>query len=97
MLLDLSSSMNINKSKFNALTAITAILIQASNNSGYTSNSWLIKDLCRRVEPVNLPIDKWVDFVADANKNTAVDINRAKLALLRAVNRINVVGSKTKN
>ena len=75
LLLDLSSSMNINKSKFNALTAITAILIQASNNSGYTSNSWLIKDLCRRVEPVNLPIDKWVDFVADANKNTGRTLN----------------------
>lgn len=37
------------------------------------------------------------EMIADANKNTAVDINRAKLALLRAVNRINVVGSKTKN
>lgn len=74
LLLDLSSSMNINKEKFNALAALTAIFIKASSNSGYTNNAWLIKDLCRRVEPVNLPIDKWVDFEANSNNNTGKTI-----------------------
>ena len=36
------------------------------------------------------------ELLASANKNTVVDVNRAKLALLRAVNRIDVV-SKAKN
>lgn len=75
LLLDLSASMSVNKSKFNALTAITAILLQTSLNSGYTNNSWLIKDLCRRVEPVNLPIDKWGDFVADSKISAGKTLN----------------------
>ena len=74
LLLDLSASMNINKEKFNALASLTAIMIKASNNSGYTNNSWLIKDLCRRVEPVNLPINKWVDFEANSKNNTGKTI-----------------------
>lgn len=73
-LLDLSTSMAINQDKFNALAAITLILIKASCNSGYTNNAWLIKDLCRKVEPANLPIDKWTDFEANANNNTGKTI-----------------------
>ena len=73
-LLDLSTSMAINQEKFNALAAITLILIKASYNSGYTNNAWLIKDLCRKVEPANLPIDKWTDFEANANNNTGKTI-----------------------
>ena len=74
LLLDLSASMAINEYKFNALTAIAAILIKASINSGYSNNNWLVKDLCRRVEPVNLPMVKWPDFVADSKSNTGKTI-----------------------
>lgn len=70
LLLDLSVSMAINKEKFDALTAITAILKKAAYNSGYTNFDWIIKDFCKRVDPVNLPIDKWNDFQADSKNNT---------------------------
>ena len=70
LLLDLSKSMAINKEKFDAVTALTAILSNVAYNSGYTFYSWLIKDMCRKVEPTNLPINKWKDFVANSNNNT---------------------------
>ena len=66
--------MAINEDKFNALTAMAAILIKASVNSGYSNNNWLIKDLCKRVEPVNLPLVKWPGFEADSNANTGKTI-----------------------
>ncbi len=74
LLIDLSASMSITEEKFKALTAMTAIMIKAAINSGYSNNNWLIKDLCRRVEPVNLPIAKWPGFEADSKINTGKTI-----------------------
>ena len=74
LLIDLSASMAINAEKFDALTAIIAILIKASYNSGYTNDCWLIKKLCNKIEPANLPIDKWSDFQANYKDNTGKTI-----------------------
>ncbi len=70
LLIDLSASMAINEEKFNALTALTAIFVKASYNSGFTNDSWLVKELCNKVEPSNLPLEKWPDFQADYKNNT---------------------------
>ena len=70
LLVDLSASMAVNEEKFDALTSIAAILIKASNNSSYTNDCWLIKKLCNKVEPPNLPLEKWPDFQADYKNNT---------------------------
>ncbi len=74
LLVDLSASMDLNEAKFDALTSIIAILIKSAYNSGYTSDSWLIKKMCQKVEPSNLPIDKWPDFKADSKNNTGKTI-----------------------
>lgn len=68
--IDLSSSMSVFESKINALTALVAILNKASANSGFSCDNWLVKDMCRRVEPASLPIEKWPDFDADYKGNT---------------------------
>lgn len=68
--IDLSSSMGVFEAKNNALTALVAILNKASANSGFSCDNWLVKDMCRRVEPASLPIEKWPDFNADYKGNT---------------------------
>ena len=74
LFLDLSASMAVNTEKFDALTALAAIMIKAANNSGYTNDCWLIKELCRKVEPANLPMEKWQGFGADYKNNTGKTI-----------------------
>lgn len=68
--IDLSASMATYSSKTNALTALVAILNKASVNSAFSCDNWLVKDICRRVEPASLPIEKWPDFIADYKGNT---------------------------
>lgn len=73
--LDLSASMAVNEEKFNALAAMAVILAKSASNSGYTYDSWLIKDMCTRVEPAYLPLDKWQGFNADFSGNSGKTIN----------------------
>lgn len=67
--IDLSASMAVNDEKLHGLQTMTAIMRRAAFNSGYSCDSWLIKDLCKRVEPSSLPLEKWPDFNADYTKS----------------------------
>lgn len=72
--LDLSSSMSAFDVKFQALVALSAILKRTASNSGFSYDNWLVKDLCRKIEPNTLPVELWPAFSADYNDDSGKTI-----------------------
>lgn len=70
IIFDLSSSMAVNKAKYDALVSMAVILKRAALNSGFSVDNWLVKEMCRKIEPSALPIEAWPDFSPDYNGST---------------------------
>jgi hypothetical protein len=71
LLIDGSASMNLERTaKGRALWGMAALIRSAALNSGYTISLWIIKDRCQKVEPANLPFDKWPNTDLDFCGNT---------------------------
>lgn len=81
--MDASLSMALeDTSKCGGALSMAAIFRAAAVNSDYSVAQWLIKDQCRKIEPANLPIDRWPDaqfnFAGNIGKTVTTFLPRLK-------------------